>query len=110
MNGIVENLVAAGVLAGGQRLVDVLTGGEGELRKACRAALVEAVTDTVHPRSDEERGWLVQVIDEGLVRTTACRQGSPRVDADRCSWEPRPSDVDWLGRFPTSSAMTWPRV
>jgi hypothetical protein len=32
------------------------------------------------------------------------------VDADRWSWEPRPSDVDWLGRFPTSSAMTWPRV
>jgi hypothetical protein len=27
MNGIVENLIAAGVLAGGQRLVDLLTGG-----------------------------------------------------------------------------------
>lgn len=67
VNGIVENLVAAGVLAGGQRLVDLLTGGEGELRKACRAALVRAVTDTVQPRSDDERDWLVQVIGEGLA-------------------------------------------
>jgi hypothetical protein len=67
MNGIVENLVAAGVLAGGQRLVDVLTGGEGELRKAYRVALVRAVTDTVHPQSDDERDWLVQVIGEGLA-------------------------------------------
>jgi hypothetical protein len=67
MNGIVENLVAAGVLAGGQRLVDLLTGGEGELRKACRVALVTAVTDTVHPRGDEDRDWLVQVIGEGLA-------------------------------------------
>ena len=59
LNGIVENLVAAGVLAGGQRLVDLLTGGEGELRKACRVALVRAVTETVHPKSDDERDWLV---------------------------------------------------
>jgi hypothetical protein len=81
MNGIVENLVAAGVLAGGQRLVDLLTGGEGELRKACRAALVTAVMDTVQPRSDDERDWLVQVIGEGLAdkgvptRITQGRQG-----------------------------------
>jgi hypothetical protein len=67
MNGIVENLFAAGVLAGGQRLVDLLTGGEGELRKACRSALVRAVADTVQPRSDDERDWLVQVIGEGLA-------------------------------------------
>jgi hypothetical protein len=67
MNGIVENLVAAGVLAGGQRLVDLLTGGEGELRKACRMALARAVTDTVHPRREDERDWLVQVIGEGLA-------------------------------------------
>ena len=67
VNGIVENLVAAGVLAGGQRLVELLTGGEGELRKACRAALARAVTDTAHPRNDDERDWLVQVIGEGLA-------------------------------------------
>src|SRR5215217_549339 len=67
LNGIVENLVAAGVLAGGQRLVELLTGGEGELRKACRAALARAVTDTAHPRNDDERDWLVQVIGEGLA-------------------------------------------
>jgi hypothetical protein len=67
MNGIVENLLAAGVLAGGQRLVDLLAGGEGELRKACRVALVRAVTDTVYPESDHERDCLVQVIGDGLA-------------------------------------------
>jgi hypothetical protein len=67
MNGIVENLLAAGVLAGGQRLVDLLAGGEGELRKACRVALVRAVTETVHPKSDDKRDWLVQVIGDGLA-------------------------------------------
>jgi hypothetical protein len=67
MNGIVENLLAAGVLAGGQRLVDLLAGGEGELRKACRVALVRAVTETVYPESDHERDWLVQVIGDGLA-------------------------------------------
>jgi hypothetical protein len=67
LNGIVENLLAAGVLAGGQRLVGLLTGGDGELRKACRAVLVRAVMDTVHPRSDDERKWLLQVIGEGLA-------------------------------------------
>ena len=69
MNGIVENLVAAGVLAGGQRLVDLLSGGEGELRNACRVALAKAVTDTVHPRNEDERVWLTQVIGEGLADT-----------------------------------------
>jgi hypothetical protein len=67
MNGIVENLIASGVLAGGQRLVELVTGGEGELRRACRAALVRAVDDTVNPDSDVDRDWLVQVIGDGLA-------------------------------------------